>query len=94
MGMFTVLSSFVAPTWRGAQKGVAGGLLAVALSWARMKGVSDIYLGTTAQFVAAHRFYEKNGFVEVPKDTLPASFPVMEVDSRFYRYEVGISRGY
>jgi len=92
-GMAALRKMFVAPGWRGAQKGVAGGLLAEALSWARVKGVSDIYLGPTAQFVAAHRFYEKNGFIEVPKDVLPASFPVMAVDSRFYRYEVGVSQG-
>ena len=79
---------FVAPGWRGGEKGVARGLLATAISWARSKGVSAIYLGTTAQFKAAHRFYEKNGFIEVPKEELPASFPVMAVDSRFYKCAV------
>jgi predicted N-acetyltransferase YhbS len=46
--------------------------------------VKDIFLGTTDKFLAAHRFYEKHGFTEVAKETLPVSFPLMAVDSRFY----------
>jgi predicted N-acetyltransferase YhbS len=42
-------------------------------------------LGTTAKFLAAHRFYEKNGFREIAQTELPASFPVMTVDTKFYR---------
>jgi hypothetical protein len=47
--------------------------------------LSDIFLGTTAKFLAAHRFYEKNGFHEIGRDELPAAFPVMTVDTKFYR---------
>lgn len=32
------------------------------------------------------RFYEKNGFTEIPKERLPGSFPVMKVDTGFYHY--------
>ena len=32
-----------------------------------------------------HRFYEKNGFQLIDPDTLPARFPKMKVDTRFYR---------
>jgi hypothetical protein len=39
---------------------------------------------TTAKFVAAHRFYEKSGFAAIPKTDLPAAFPVMSVDTKFY----------
>jgi N-acetylglutamate synthase-like GNAT family acetyltransferase len=87
-GAAALRKMFVAPGWRGDERGVARALLGTALSWARSNGVSAIYLGTTAQFRAAHRFYEKNGFTEVPKEALPASFPVMAVDSRFYKYAV------
>jgi hypothetical protein len=48
--------------------------------------VFAIYLGTTAEFIAAHKFYEKNGFTEVPKANLPETFPVMAVDTKFYMY--------
>ncbi|MGO7422080.1 GNAT family N-acetyltransferase, partial [Rhizobium ruizarguesonis] len=47
------------------------------------------FLGTTDKFVAAHRFYEKNGFTEIAKSALPRTFPLMAVDSKFYRYKVG-----
>ena len=48
-------------------------------------GFRSVYLGTTEAFRAAHRFYEKNGFSEIEKGELPPAFPVMPVDSRFYR---------
>jgi N-acetylglutamate synthase-like GNAT family acetyltransferase len=87
-GAAALRKMFVAPAWRGREKGVARALLGTLLAWARSRNLSIIYLGTTAQFLAAHRFYEKNGFREVPKEALPASFPIMDVDSRFYKYEL------
>jgi N-acetylglutamate synthase-like GNAT family acetyltransferase len=76
---------FVNKTHRGSRAGVASGLLAVLLAWSETHAFSEIYLGTTPQFLAAHRFYEKNGFVEVPKADLPPSFPLMIVDTKFYK---------
>lgn len=75
---------FVAATHRGKEHGAAKRLLDGAIAWAREKGVTQIYLGTTAKFLAAHRFYEKNGFRLVEKAGLPQAFPVMAVDTRFY----------
>jgi hypothetical protein len=46
--------------------------------------VRELYLGTTAKYLAAHRFYEKNGFREIARTALPESFPVMAVDTKFY----------
>jgi predicted N-acetyltransferase YhbS len=43
-----------------------------------------IYLGTTDRFLAAHRFYAKSGFREIRASELPASFPRMAVDTRFF----------
>ena len=77
---------FVAPEFRG--QGVAEALLARALDWCREKGVDRIFLGTTDQFVAAHGFYEKQGFSRLEKSELPAAFPVMVVDTIFYTREV------
>jgi N-acetylglutamate synthase-like GNAT family acetyltransferase len=74
---------FVHKEYRGA-KGVAKQLLEEALKWAKSKKVKRIFLGTTSAFVAAHRFYEKNGFVEIRKEDLPKTFPLMSVDSKFY----------
>lgn len=76
---------FVSASHRGAEHGVARRLLEELLAWAATHGLTDIFLGTTDKFLAAHRFYEKNGFAEVPRSALPAAFPVMAVDSKFYR---------
>jgi catechol 2,3-dioxygenase-like lactoylglutathione lyase family enzyme/GNAT superfamily N-acetyltransferase len=75
---------FVHPEFRGARIGTARSLLDTLLAWATERSLREIFLGTTSRFHAAHRFYEKNGFSEIPKDRLPASFPVMEVDTKFY----------
>ncbi|OWV71819.1 GNAT family acetyltransferase [Rhizobium sp. R634] len=80
---------FVAAEVRGSEHGVAARLLDRLFSHARDAGLTDIFLGTTDKFVAAHRFYEKNGFVEIAKADLPRSFPLMPVDSKFYRYKFG-----
>lgn len=75
---------FVKAGHRGAAHGVAQRLLDTLLAWARERGMGRIWLGTTDRFLAAHRFYEKNGFDACPKDALPAAIPVMAVDTRFY----------
>ena len=75
---------FVAATHRGPAHGVARQLLSTLVAWCRAKDVTAVYLGTTAKFLAAHRFYEKNGFREIAREALPDSFPVMAVDTKFY----------
>jgi N-acetylglutamate synthase-like GNAT family acetyltransferase len=79
---------FVHKDYRGKEHGTGQLLLNTLFSWAKEKAYTEIYLGTTAKFLAAHRFYEKNNFEEVTVAELPASFPRMEVDVKFYRYEV------
>ncbi|NUU03476.1 GNAT family N-acetyltransferase [Herbaspirillum robiniae] len=83
-GQVALRKMFVAASHRGKEHGTASRLLEGAIGWAREKGVTQIYLGTTAKFLAAHRFYEKNGFRLVEKTELPQAFPVMVVDTRFY----------
>jgi GNAT superfamily N-acetyltransferase len=77
---------FVHKDYRGKEHGTGQLLLNTLLTWAQQKGYTDIYLGTTAKFLAAHRFYEKNNFKEVAIAELPTSFPRMAVDVKFYRY--------
>lgn len=76
---------FVRADYRGAAHGVAQRLLDLLLGHARAHGLRAVWLGTTAMFKAAHRFYEKNGFDLVDEAALPASFPRMKPDTRFYR---------
>jgi len=79
---------FVRPVYRGAEHGVARRLLETLLEWCAAREIGEVYLGTTPKFLAAHRFYEKNGFIEIAKSQLPEAFPVMSVDTKFYKREV------
>jgi GNAT superfamily N-acetyltransferase len=82
---------FVHRGFRGPQAGTANLLLDTVLDWARTKGVLEIFLGTTSKFLAAHRFYEKNDFSEIAQSALPAAFPIMAVDTRFFHRRVEVS---
>jgi len=85
---------FVKASHRGAEQGVARCLLDVLLQWCSERSICEIYLGTTDRFLAAHRFYEKNGFAEVGVSQLPPAFPIMSVDTKFYRRSIaGIDSG-
>ncbi|PDY44323.1 GNAT family N-acetyltransferase [Bacillus pseudomycoides] len=77
---------FVKKEFRGKVWNTASMLLQTAISWAKERELEGIYLGTTVQFSAAHRFYEKNGFQSMKVEELPGSFPVLQVDKKFYRY--------
>ena len=87
-GLGALRKMFVAKEYRGREKGVAQLLLDVLLSWARENGMREIYLGTIDILYAARRFYLKNGFEEIPKSGLPSSFPIMAVDTKFYRIQI------
>ncbi|MBM7096238.1 GNAT family N-acetyltransferase [Bacillus sp. H-16] len=87
-GHVALRKMFVHKDYRGKPMNTASLLLKTAQTWARSKYVSTIYLGTTPQFLAAHRFYEKNGFTEIEQTDLPERFPVLEVDKKFYKYDI------
>lgn len=84
-GRVALRKMFVAAAFRGREHGTAQALLDDVTARASARGLSEILLGTTAKFLAAHRFYEKNGFDLVEVSDLPDSFPCMAVDTRFYR---------
>lgn len=79
---------FVAADYRGTVSGVANKLLTHLLHESEAQGVRDIFLGTSTALSAAHRFYEKNGFIRYSKTDLPSRFPIMSIDSRFYHRKV------
>ena len=87
-GQAALRKMFVERGYRGESYGTARLLLGTLLGWAQQHGMKEIYLGTTAKFLAAHRFYEKNGFAEISMGELPEGFPIMKVDTKFYRYMV------
>ena len=81
---------FVKSEYRGIQFKTAQHLLNSLLAWAQGQALTDIYLGTTEKFLAAHRFYEKNNFECLSSDQLPSNFPIMKVDTRFYHLKLPI----
>lgn len=83
-GQMALRKMFVAAPWRGRDRGVAQALLDRLLHLARAGGVTQVMLGTNDRFRAAHRFYERNGFIPVDADDLPTAFPRMAVDNHFY----------
>lgn len=57
------------PAWRG--RGVAAEVIEASSYWLRDNlGIHEIYLGVDRSHVAAHRAYEKAGFVEVETDLM------------------------
>ncbi|SOC41563.1 GNAT family N-acetyltransferase [Ureibacillus acetophenoni] len=79
---------FVDKEFRGSKFKTATLLLHNAINWAKNRSVQTIYLGTTPQFLAAHRFYEKNGFTSIDQQELPENFPVLNVDKKFYKFSL------
>jgi len=75
---------FVHNDYRGKELGIARALLDTLLVWANTKQMHSIFLGTIERLYAARRFYEKNGFQLIDPASLPASFPIMKVDTHFY----------
>jgi len=83
-GQAALRKMFVERAQRGTSERVALRLLDTLIEWSQSHGVHELYLGTTAKFLAAHRFYEKSGFAEIARTALPPAFPVMQVDTKFY----------
>lgn len=79
---------FVASPFRGPELKVAQRLLRHLIEHARAHGLARLVLGTTDKFLAAHRFYEREGFRVIPAETLPEAFPRMAVDTRFYELDL------
>lgn len=75
---------FVRKEYRGKESGIAQKLLDTLIQTCREKNITDLYLGTVDKLKAAMRFYERNGFRQIKKEELPASFPVMGADNVFY----------
>lgn len=77
---------FLHPDYRGDIAKTAQRLLDTLLNWAREHHFDDIYLGTIDKFVAAARFYLRNGFYKIEKETLPDAVQAvrMKIDTTYY----------
>jgi N-acetylglutamate synthase-like GNAT family acetyltransferase len=84
-GQVALRKMFVAPAYRGKEFKTGQLLLDSALQWMQQKKCSQVFLGTLEQFQAAQKFYRKNGFEEIPKSSLPPTFPAMKLDNTFFK---------
>lgn len=75
---------FVKKEYRGKEFGIAQKLFDTLLDWSKSHDINALYLGTIERLQAAIRFYERNGFTFIEKQNLPATFPLMAVDTHFY----------
>lgn len=87
-GQAAMKRMYVAKDYRGKNYGIAKLLLNNLIDLCQQKKIKELYLGTRAAYLAAHRFYEKNEFREVLKAALPAEFPIASVDTKFYKRNV------
>ncbi|CAN5911616.1 GNAT family N-acetyltransferase [soil metagenome] len=74
------------PSYRGKDFPTAKSLLETAFNWAHEQSVKRIYLGTMHQFIAAQKFYLKNGFTEIEKKELPPDYTLNPMDTLFYKF--------
>jgi len=79
--------TFVRPTHRGKEYSVASRLLRHLVEASHGK-LSDILLGTTERYLAAHRFHEKNGLNRLAESALPEAFPRAAALTRFYQLKL------
>ena len=74
---------FVKKEYRGKEFSIAQQLLETLVDFCRENQIDDLYLGTVSILEAALRFYERNHFVRIEKETLPKAFPLMSADNVF-----------
>jgi N-acetylglutamate synthase-like GNAT family acetyltransferase len=86
--MLALRKMFVHAGFRGKEFGTAQLLLDTMLRWCAEKQVKAIFLGTLEKFVAARKFYDRNGFEVIRKQDLPPNFPRMPLDDVFYKFEI------
>lgn len=85
---FELRDVFLDQEYRGPKTGFAKKLLDTVLSWSNEHKVKTIFLGTTLNFKAAHRFYKKHGFREIVRRDMPTYCQPMDCDEKFYRLDL------
>lgn len=74
---------FTTASYRG--MGIAQQLFQTLIKNALKHGFSELFLGTVDKLDAARRFYEKNGFEKIQKQSLPSGFEPCPIDTCFYK---------
>ena len=79
---------FVAKEFRGKDFGIAQKLFETLITYCKEHDIDSLYLGTINRLEAALRFYERNGFETISKESLPSDFPIMPVDNVFCKLTI------
>jgi GNAT superfamily N-acetyltransferase len=80
----TVRKMFVKKEYRGKETGIAQLLLNTLINTCHAKDITDVYLGTADVLKAAHRFYERNGFMRKQSEEMPTYFARMMSEEVYY----------
>ena len=83
-GIGILRKMFVHKNFRGKELGIAQKLFDTLLVEAKHLKIDTIYLDTPPVAHAAHRFYERNGFVETTRSELPKNYKFVEMPLKFY----------
>lgn len=81
---------FVKKEFRGKEFQIAQQLLERLVAYSKENGIKNLYLGTVSLLQAALRFYEKNDFIRIQKEALPADFPLMKPDNVFCHLKLNL----
>lgn len=81
---------FVKKEFRGKEHNIAQKLLETLISYCHENGIDEVYLGTVSILKAALRFYARNHFTIINKESLPAKFPLMSADNVFYYLNINL----
>lgn len=80
---------FVKKELRGVEPKIAQILFEKLIQEAQSLGYEIIYLDTPSIAKASHRFYERNGFIEITnKANLPADYKYPDRNSRIYKLSI------
>lgn len=81
---------FLAKEMRGNKDlNLAQNLFETLLAFAQQRGFQELWLDTPPPAKAAHRFYERNGFELMPRESVPSSYKVPSINNlRIYRLNV------
>ncbi len=87
-GSGCIRKMFVRADYRGHQHQTAHKLHSTLLDWCKQAQIGQLYLGTLNYLHAAIKFYGKLGYAAIDPVELPATFPRMALDNRFFTTKV------
>ncbi|MCY9662324.1 GNAT family N-acetyltransferase [Paenibacillus chondroitinus] len=79
---------FVYEQFRGKEFSIGNNLSHVLVDYAKKQGTKIIVLDTPFIAKRSHRFYEKNGFIQINKDELPVQYDYPDRNSLLYRLDL------